>query len=263
MWAYWRYLHHERSHDSAYAITTIVQTGPEREGLPTEYLAELLGLSVDLPTNIYQFHTSKACELLLKSIVIKDVNVRTFNPGTVYVDYTMRKPMAYLADCSNMAVDDEGILFPHEPFYTPKKLPILYLGLPEMGAPEQLWGQKIDSANYKAAMDILESASRIFGSHVRILKVDTSQAFADSYGQRQIVLSIEEMTTVEDRIIYLPRVLRLSTLNLQEALTNYLVLQKHLRSQAIKSVGDQPVVHLEPIVVDLRLSKLAYVKEGT
>jgi len=37
----------ERKSDPRYHLTSIIQTGPEKEALKTVYLAELLGLSID------------------------------------------------------------------------------------------------------------------------------------------------------------------------------------------------------------------------
>ncbi len=41
----------------------------------------------------------------------------------------MRTPYAYIGEFANTAIDKEGYLFPFRPFFTPKNLPILYIGL--------------------------------------------------------------------------------------------------------------------------------------
>src|SRR5258708_979144 len=69
-----------------YKITAIVQTGPEKEALRTVYLAELLGLSVDAPKNLYSIDLKKAQMALLSSPLIAKAKVRRMPPNTLYID---------------------------------------------------------------------------------------------------------------------------------------------------------------------------------
>ncbi|TXI37465.1 MAG: hypothetical protein E6Q59_07790 [Nitrosomonas sp.] len=265
-WYYYGYLQKVRSTDSAFNVSILVQTGPEREALKNSYLAEVLDLSIDQPTNIYAFDLDKARDSLLASPVIKEAVVKAFNPGTVYVDYTIRKPVAYIGDYTNTAVDQEGFLFPAEPYYTPKRLPEVYLGLPEEMSAEDLWGQQLHSVEYKKALDVIAATSRIFGAgSSRVIKVDVSKAFADSYGKRQIVLTIEEQITQETAslpvLCCLPRILRLHSVHYEAALREYVVLRDHLRGKLPIPDGSMQLIRHPVAVIDLRLPSLAYVTD--
>ncbi|MDP1835867.1 MAG: hypothetical protein Q8K75_08070 [Chlamydiales bacterium] len=256
-WAYYQHLIASRALDPAFDITILVQTGPEREALRTEYLAELLDLSVDKPTNIYNFNVKASTQKLLSSPVIKDALVRTYNPGAVYVDYTIRRPIAYLGDYRNTAIDSEGFLFPCEPFFTPKKLPEVYVGLPPNLPSDEVWNTQISEGAFPVAIAVIDAVNNIIGpERCRIIKVDVSKAFAESYGQRQIVLQLEDIVSQNGILYYLPRTLRLSPSRYQESLKDYLILSDHLAKQL--PVSDQPIYRGSPQVIDLRLPNLAY-----
>ncbi len=261
-WYYFQFVVGERRLDPAFDISILVQTGPEREALKSDCLAELLGISGDKPTSIYDFDVEHATAQLLACPVIKEAVVRTYSPNTIYVDYAIRKPIAYLGDYTNTAIDAQGYCFPSEPYYTPKKLPQFYLGLPSSIVTEDLWGKPVQQESFTLATAVFETATRILGSDgTRIVKVDTSMAFADSYGQRQIVLVIEEVTSLcrgfETVLCYTPRILRLATIHYEETLRDYTALRPYLRQQIVVAT-DQPVFRAPTVVVDLRLPNLAY-----
>lgn len=262
-WYYYQHLHRVRSHDPMFNITTVVQTGPEREALRTAYLEELLGLSADHPTNMYTCDASQFREKLLESPVIKEATVKSFNPGTLYIDYTVRKPVAYVGDYSNTVVDEEGVLFPSEPFYTPKRLPELYLGLAPHLSAQELWGQQTRTPEFAKALALMDATTRILGqSSYRIVKVDVAKAFADSYGKRQLVLVLEESfyRQVNNRnvICVLPYILRLHTHEYEAALQHFLSLREHLHQRLDSPPTDQHSWRYPPVVVDMRLPNLAY-----
>lgn len=116
------YLRYKYSHafDPKYTIRTVVQTGPQREALKTEYLAELMGLSVDHPQSGLLFDLAQAKKNLLCSPLISKAEVKLLQSNTLYVDYTVRQPVAWLLDYENVAVDKEGIPIPFFPFFSPK-----------------------------------------------------------------------------------------------------------------------------------------------
>src|SRR5579863_1585036 len=53
--------------DPQFAIRSIIQTGPQKEALKTEYLAELLGISADRLFSAPLFDLEKAQQRLLSS----------------------------------------------------------------------------------------------------------------------------------------------------------------------------------------------------
>lgn len=253
-WFYYDHLLKLRKVNPDFAIRVIVQTGPECEALPSYYLAELLDLSIDKPTNIYNFTIERAEKKLLSTPVIKEAKIATYTPNTLYIDYTVRHPIAYLGDYSNLLVDEEGALFPCQPLFTPKKLPELYLGLAQQADPKLLWQSRLTTEPFKLACQVLQVASEM--DIGRIIKIDVCRAEAKSCGQRQIILSLEESYYTGQTTYYLPRTLRLPTKNFAEALANYSLLRKYLLQQL--SPSDQPIVREPCRVIDLRIAHLAY-----
>jgi hypothetical protein len=217
----------KRTSDSSYNIATIIQTGPEKEALRTDYLAELMGLSCDKPQNTVRFDCAKAQENLLRSPVIKEAIVKKELPNALHVDYTVRQPVARLFDYTNHAIDEEGAIFPIFPFFSPKNLPELYFG---KGI--------IDREKIKLALALLAQ----FGKHeeVHVERIDVSKAFAETLGAREIVVLVQEGQTTYH--------LRLSAAEISDQITHYITLRETLLADP------------RPCVVDLRIPDLAFLK---
>jgi len=259
---YYKHLKDKRRSDPSFQIVAVVQTSADAEGLKTAYLTELLDLSVDRPQNIFSFNTQEAKQKLMSVPFIKMAHITKIRPGTLHVDYTLRKPIAYYADYLNTAIDAEGILFPFKPFFTPKNLPEIITG--EDISPD-IWGKKITGEKIDLAFSVLALTAQNSDDKMSVRRIDVSNAFASSNGKRQIVI------TLEDRIIRVidgdavlcvyPRVLRLSTENYKQQMTNYTTLRSYLREQdrvnplSIKGKVQQA----KPTIIDLRLSDLAFI----
>lgn len=257
------YYHHilkTHANNDAYHIVAIVQTSPDQELLQTVYLAELLDLSVDRPTNLYQFNIAEARNKLLMSPLIKEATVRRIKPGTVYVDYLSRQPVAFLLDYTNTAVDKEGFLLPFKPFFTPKRLPEIYLGLSN----ESLWGKSINNDQSKLAFAFVSYLNRHYCSENRRLKrVDVSRALEPSLGGREIVVIIEEQSERVQQgksvLCVCNWILRISPdLDYRQALANYAVLRDHLMVKQ-QPIEDLSSIHYTTITLDLRLPQIAFI----
>ncbi|KAF3361487.1 hypothetical protein PHSC3_001861 [Chlamydiales bacterium STE3] len=188
-----------RASDFRYQIVAIVQTGPEREALQTSYLAELLDLSVDQPKNIYHVNLKEEQEKLNAVPLIRQAVVKRIPPGTLYVDYSLRNPVAYLADVTNTVIDESGVLFPFKPFFSPKRLPEFYLGLNR----EVRWGDQIHGEDLRLAFEVYKSAleSR-YKNELEIIRIDVSRAFSESLGRKQVVLFLQNK---EKQLLYILR----------------------------------------------------------
>jgi hypothetical protein len=208
-------------------IQIIAQTGPEKEALKTAYLAELLNLSSDESREGIQEKVAE--EKLLKSPVIKEAKVKRIAPGILSIDYSMRKPYVFLADYENLAVDREGHPFPFSPFYTPKNMPRLYLG-----QPQARWCVPVE--NRALAFEILDYLEREI-DFFEVESLDVTEATHSSLGRREVVLVLKTETG--------RHYLRLTPLGYQQEFKRYLLLQP--------PEGDQ--------IIDLRLQKLAFIKE--
>lgn len=258
-WMYLQHLKEKRTADEQFSIVAIVQTTPDKESLQTVYLAELLELSIDRRTNLYLFDTESARQKLLACPVIKSALVKKVRPGTVFIDYSLRRPIAYIGDFMNMAADSEGAFFPVTPFFTPKKLPEFILGINQAVC---------DKKKFNLAMNVLMHFTRKQDPvNVTIQRIDVSHAFDEHYGRREIVVALEELLETDSgghAVLYLyPRLLRLNAENYEDALVNYLKLQPYLREKQTRPLGgssSDSMIKMEPAIIDLRLPSLAYIK---
>jgi hypothetical protein len=263
---YYRHFREMQRNDPSYHIVAVVQTSPHVEGLKTSYLAELMGLSVDQPRNLFQFRTSDAVKQLLASPVIKEATVRKIRPGTVHVDYVARKPIAYLGDYVNAALDSERTVFPFKPFYSPKRLPELYLGEGSSPASALQWGEKIGGKEIELAYQLLDEVPAYLPERETLLRIDVSHAFAQSDGQREIVLLLEERVTrhVEGRTVQCiyPRIIRMRPDTYINQLKNYQALSTHfVKSLAVPKNREGAVWRSKALIIDMRLSDLAFFVE--
>lgn len=273
-YALWKKSRKARMEGSRYRIAAIVQTGPEKEALKTGYLAELLDLSVDRPVSLYAFDVKEGKKKLEACPLIASASLRRIDPGTLYIDYTVRKPIARLGDYENVALDKNGYLFPLIPFFSPKNLPEIYLGLPpfsgekdEQGREGGRWQTPLQSRHLHLALEILRALDGApWQEGMRVKRVDVSNALAPSYGQREIVLITEdEVLSVGGKTVCLfPKLLRLPAKNYAEQLSNFLSLRRSMlddyKQQIAKIYFTEPVVEFAPRIVDLRLSKLAFIQ---
>jgi hypothetical protein len=200
--------------------------------LPTNYLAELMELSCDEPQNYFTFDEKVAEQKLLKSAVIKKAKVKKMKKESVYVDYEVFRPIALLGDSSNLAMDEEGHIFPVEPFYSQKKLPEIYFGT-----------SVIDKEKFEIALALFSYLNNRESFKDSVIKsVDISKALHESFGKREVVIVLEE----NGNTWYL----RLTPHKFPEELNNFVLLRDTM-----------PVSSKKKKVVDLRLAKAAYIEE--
>lgn len=240
----------EREQDPQFNIVALAQKSSEKEPLNTGYLAELLDLSADHPFNLYQFNVKEAQRKLEESPLIKEATIKKIKPGTLFIHYKMRTPIALLGDYTNTAVDEEGFLIPLKPFFSKKQLPVIYLGLSAFGdadgeGEEGKWGKAVVSARMNLALEIFHYLKAFCCTEkIGLGAIDVAKAYALSYGQRQIVVVLEEDTKPFTR-----RILRLSTQNFKQELANYLSITPSLMHQEKANV----------CVIDLRTPHLAFI----
>lgn len=268
-WLYYYNVRQKRIQDDNFKIVAIVQDSKDRESLKTSYLAELLNLSVDKPENLYRFNVKEGEIKLLNSPLIEEASIVKLKPGTLYITYKMRQPIAFLGDYENIAIDDAGYLLPFTPFFTPKNLPILNLGMAPWGQPADdyhevggAWDKPIGGEKTALAFEVLDYVNQNL-SNAYIRKLDVSQAFSPSYGQREIILSIEELSEVKQDhqtiLVISPRVLRLGTKNYIAGLNEYQTLKDHLEKQiVVQGESTETLIHLPMSIIDLRVPKIAF-----
>lgn len=268
---FYRHVQGQYANDETYRIVAIVQATPSKESIKTVYLSELLGLSVDRPENLYRFNSVEARRKLLGSALIKEAKVKKIRPGMIYVDYQLRTPIAFLIDYTNTAIDENWVPLPFKPFFTPKKLPEIYLGIANHDEESPLsggeWGMRLEGDRVTLAKEVLAHLNQNYLSdktHLR--RIDVSNAFSSSYGQRQIVVILEEEVMRGDGdksvLIRFPRILRLSTENYEQGLANYFALQPTLLNKLsdLSADNQSAVVNMPATIIDLRLNHLGYLR---
>jgi len=259
------YHHFKKQHlqQPQYNIVAISQTTADKEPLKTIYLAELLQLSMDQPTNLFRFNSKEAQRILLNSPLIKSANIKKILPGTLYINYSLRKPFAYLSDYQNTVIDRERITFPFKPFFSPKRLPEIYLGLSDRNS--FMWGKPLNDIKSKMAIYLVDWISEnCCKDNSYLTRIDVSNILADSYGQRQIVAILEESIENEEKNgikILVSYILRLSVDDYRSGFSNYLILKpvihRHIKNK-LNGVSET-AIRMDPIIVDLRIPDLAYI----
>lgn len=256
----------KRQNDPRYSIVAIYQTGPEKEVLDTGYLAELLDLSIDKPINIYAFSEKEAEKKLLLSPLIKKAKIKKLKPKAIYIDYTVRKPIFHLLDFENTLIDEEGFLFPKDPFFRKKlDLPSVYLGLDFTKSnlyKHRLQGKKVSLLF--CFLHLIEDAKYPF----TVKQIDISNAFAASFGKREIVLHIEEKEFVATKkgfcLCHFPKILRLSPKNYEKQLKNFLILRDKMLKDYKVQVQEEDIkaktLEFSPKIIDFRIDELAFIQ---
>lgn len=232
---YYKHLQDMRTHDAKYAITTIIQQCRSGKELPTDYLAELLSLSVDQPYHLYKWNTGEAEKTLRGSPFIKKAFIEKLPPNTVKITYFARTPVATVGDLDFSLIDREGHLLPALPFYSESSLPKLILGVERVK-----WGARMIAPEVTLALEVKHALEEGL-SNANLEVVDVSRAFARSAGKRQIIVTLKPEGKT--------RILRLTAQNYLQQLANYQTLAASGKLDPYPSVS-----------VDLRLDHLAYLQ---
>lgn len=238
-----------RAYDPKYNVIAIVQTGLEKEPLKSTYLAELLGLSIDRAENLYRIDLSLLEGKLRASPLIKEATLKRIPPGTLYIDYSIRKPKAFIGGFTNVAIDQEGVVIPFAPFFSPKKLPVLVLGIEKK---DLSLGKVLDAPSLPQAFQILEVLEGSLKGRENIMnleRVDVSRASAESLGERQVIVIFDETFAKEGEIRAYSRTLILDPKKVEDGISRFFLLRDRESSLDWK----------KPIVFDARLESLAYI----
>lgn len=222
--------HWERRTHPNFLLSRILQTGPQKEALSTLYLAELMGISADRPTHVDDFDVLEAEKKITASPVIRQAHVKIRGSDTIYIDYAARHPVAWLSEFQNTAIDEEGVPFPVFPFFTPKNLPRIILGLDTLQ-----WGVPIKGKRMEMALAIIEQQPQF---HFPLLQIDVSKIEEKSLGSRELILVTQQGGN--------RRFLRLSVKNYAQELGNYRQIEETLEAK--------------PQVIDLRIPNLGFLQ---
>jgi hypothetical protein len=245
LWALYHSFWDARAYDDRYKLVAIVQTSTEKEALKTAYLAELLGISSNRPENLYRINLAQAEQKLLNSPLISYAKVKRVPPGALYIEYKIRKPVAYLTDRVNAALDQEGYVIPFKPFFAPKRIVHIYLGLDP--SQELVWNQKLEDERLDLAWNLLNALKSAESIYVK--QIDLSRVAAPSLGDRRVVVVVDLLMENGDKV---ERYLLLNTDNPYEGIARFLAFTPHGREWAKE----------KNLVLDLRVPELGMIKKG-
>ena len=256
----------KRKKDLNYNISVLVQTGPKKEALKSVYLEEILELSIDKPSNFFNFDEKKAQLKLLSNPLIKDAFVKKIKPNTIYVDYSIQTPIAKFLDFNNIAIDETGSCFPFFPFYSPKNLPEIYLN-DENIDPNKLFAKAIKTEKVDLALYLLKLLNNYDKSSFEIKRIDLSNVDSKSYGKKEIVIFLDHILkiNINSKIYTLifPRILRLNPDSFEEQMGNYFNLNSKMLDDYKKQIRLDDSFPLMSVfgkkIVDLRIEKMAFI----
>lgn len=239
---YYKSIKRQKESDPRYNISLISQrclNSPEP--LDNGCLAELLELSVDRPANLYRFNVQEGKDRLLKHPLIKRAEIKKNKPCGLFIDYSMRLPIAFLGDLKNGAIDDEGTVIPYSPYFLKRKLPLVFAG----NLDDAKWGEPLPLPKSELVLGVFQTLARYSRCGKGVVRlIDISKAFALSYGQRQIVVAIKH----GDGAV---RWLRLSTKYYRQELAGYFSMAPHI---TLEKYG-------KSVLIELRVPNLAFVRE--
>jgi hypothetical protein len=197
VWTTYKDMEARRREDPHYSILHLILLPKGEEKLPTRYFAEKLGLSTDLPINMYRFDIKAAQSTLEAEAILRSVQLRLFTPGILAIHYEARSPCIYLGDYPNTAVDQDGVRMPYAPFFTPRRLPKLYCGKTD-DAP--IWGGKVDPHYWEIVKQLLPLAGptpKWPGMTLQL--IDLSRMHAPTAGSREMIIQVDEELLTESK----------------------------------------------------------------
>lgn len=238
----YRWHQHTMAADDRYRITTILQQPAGQESLPSSYFAEILGLSIDRSSFLTTFQLKKELKKITAIPFVENASIKKVFPSTIYIEYSLRKPIAFIGDFANCCIDANRITMPFLPFFSNEQLPEIILGELEFTA----WGQSIQNLQLESALEMLNIIdSQCRKENMRVKRIDFSKINAPSAGQREIVLILNDST--EQTSFFL----RLCVNHYRQNIRNFWNLKKHL-------ADNDKNIRFSQITVDLRVPHLAF-----
>ena len=185
---YWKKTLLLRNNDSHSLVSAIVQTKTQQDTLSCSYLAEILNFSQDKPSNIYTLDVASLNKTLNAYPVVAEAFITKMLPDTLHIAYTLKEPIAYLADYDNIVVDAYKHVFPLRPFFSHKRLPKLYTGLTLQ---KNFLEEPIEDNACALALKVLSFLENMQEPYFRVLHIDTKDVFSESLYRGQMVVSLE------------------------------------------------------------------------
>lgn len=239
----WEKKQEERRLNPKYHLKSLVQVQPYEDSLDTLTLQKILGLSTERPITTIDLDLGGLEKRLLEFPLVERAKLKVISPSKLFIKYKLRTPIAFLADIQGAAVDKEGKILPLDPFYTPKRLPSVYVGL-QKG--QGCWGGALAPEDLELIWEVFTLFASEGMEELEMKSLNISGVHETSGGKRELVVIAEDL---KKRIEW---VLRLCPEAYTQGLSRFLTLRDRLLDQEL--ANEQ--------VVDLRLDRLAFLKPG-
>ncbi len=221
------------------SITKISQLSLQKEALSNLYLAELLDLSYDKKVSREDFDLEDGVKKLLKSPCIDEAKVTFIDDTHIQVSYNHVNLAALIADFKNRGIDERGRIFPIKPFFSPKGIVSVFLGIQEIKE-----GSFVDDyeevSRWEFAKRFLKDLSKV-NIEGRVFLLDVSKVEEKSLGKNEIILKVDYFERTD--------ILRLSKRNYLNEMQNYIILTEKLKHEKGQ------------IMIDFRLDSLAFIEK--
>lgn len=210
----------ERGVKEAIKKIALIHQGPFT--LPIYLFPELLSLSIDQPTYFDSFDRKEAEKELYSLGIFKELSLKKCRSDILAIEYALYRPIYILGDLSNTLVSEKGTLMPNRPYFTPKNIPLLYLG----------------SETIEEHFDFLKKLTALI-QEGEIEMIDLRQIAARSKARRELVIKIGQNGA--------SHLLRLDPLYIEEQYNNYLILLQNITKNKQSD-----------LIIDLRFPETAY-----
>jgi len=130
IWCAWKYHQKQqaqRIQDDQWRIQYLTARNVTPDRLPVAVLSTLLGISEK--DSLFSVDSKELCARLYRCSAIKEAKVWRWFPGSIGVEYALRRPVARLLGVLNIGVDRFGSIFFLFPFYSLKRLPKIAVSL--------------------------------------------------------------------------------------------------------------------------------------
>lgn len=217
-------------------LTTLIQKTSFSTPLSPRFFSDYLMLNPNGKWLELSKLDEKKIEQKLKEFpIFEKIQAHIIRTGELEIAYDLKKTQFLLADFTNLAIDPKGFIFPLKPFFPPKKIPQVYLGI-----------QKVDwkiKNNIKKALEIQAFLEQILDDGIEIELIDLAKQEHPVASLKQIVVTLNYQG--------IKHYLRLSPDHLEKALLRYLALYKEKDLTEFVS---------QSLVFDARFKKFATLK---
>lgn len=248
---YYQSVQEKKKFDSNYAMRIVIPRNSGDISLSSELFEELLELSIDHATNIYQFPLTERQRQLAAFPLFKNVRLMRQLPGSLMIYYSARKPLFSLRGALNAAVAEDGIVIPLGSYYHQDLWPTIALRIPSNSETSIEWGSQISFTDLQTAQKLMHIVQILhLETVVQLQEIDLSRQNADSFGKREIVLTFEMETPSKRQTLFL----RLNPESYANQLENFAKL-KHDFPSAVREFDANSVT------LDMRLPQIAFLSK--